>query len=94
MITPNVCVRKTDVLNDFRISFQCKFGSLCICFVNFLLIFVRLPTFGIFCVIYILVGFNHVCMVITRSFNVIGWRFIAISSQAIKLCEPLLHRYN
>ena len=71
----NVCVSGADVLTDFRILFLCQFGSLRVCSVKLLLVFDRESTFEIFYVIYILVGFSHVSMVITRPIKVLGWCF-------------------
>ena len=55
----------------------------CIYFVNFLLVFDFYLTFKLFYVVYILVGFNHVSMVMIRPYNGLGWRFPAISLWAI-----------
>ena len=75
IIIPNLCVRRADVLNDSRISFLCQFGSLRICFVRFLLVFYFQSTFGIVYAIYILVGFNHLYMVINCPLKGLGWSF-------------------
>ena len=91
MILPNACVSGNKLLNDLVISFLCQFGSLCICLVNFLLVFDIESVFKPFHVIHILVGFNHVYMVITSPSNGIDWRFPEISNMEIVLCEPLLY---
>ena len=64
------------------------------CFVKFLLVFDRKSTFQLIYVIYILVGFNHISMVIPHPYNELGLWFQYISNRAIISCEPLLHQYT
>ena len=64
------------------------------CFVKFLLVFDFKSTFQLIYVIYILVGFNHISMVIPHPYNGIGLWFPYISNRAIISCEPLLHQYT
>ena len=64
------------------------------CFVKFLLIFDCKSTFQLIYVIYIIVGFNHIYMVIPHPSNGIGLWFTDISNKEIISCEPLLHRYT
>ena len=64
------------------------------CFVNFLLIFDCKSMFQLIYVIYILVGFNHISMVIPHPYNGLGLWFPDISNRAIISCEPLLHWYT
>ena len=64
------------------------------CFVNFLLVFDRKYMFQIIYVIYILVGFNHISMVIHHPYNGLGLWFPYISNKAIISCEPLLQQYT
>ena len=64
------------------------------CFVKFLLVFDCKSTFQLIYVIYILVGFNHISMVIPHPSNGLGSCFPYISNRAIISCETLLHRYT
>ena len=64
------------------------------CFVKFLLVFVCKSTFQLIYIIYILVGFNHLSMVITNPYNGLDLCFPDISTRAMISCEPLLHWYN
>ena len=50
--------------------------------------------FQLIYVIYILVGFNHLPMVITHPYNGLGLYFLDISNMEIISCEPLLHQYT
>ena len=75
MIVLNVCASWADVLNNLGISLLCQFGILRICFVKFLLVFDSWLALKPFCIIYILAGFNHLCMVITWHLKRLGWRF-------------------
>ena len=43
--------------------------------------------------IYIIFSFNHVSMAVNYIFNLFGWSFPEISSQATISCEPLLNKY-
>ena len=94
IFTPNECVSGADILNYFGISFLCQFGSLRICFVNFLPVFDRQSMFKIFCLVYILVVFNHEYILIFCPLKGVGWQFTDIESQAIISCQPLLNRYT
>ena len=94
IIVPNACVSGVDVLNYSKISFVCQFGSLVICFVKFRIVFYCWLTLKLFYIIYILVGINHVSMVIIPPLNGLGWRFSEIFSLEIIPCEPLLHQYT
>ena len=53
------------------------------CFVKFLLVFDRKSMFQLIYVIYILVGFNHISMVIPHPYNGLGLWFPDISNRAI-----------
>ena len=64
------------------------------CFVKFLLVFYCKSTFQLIYVIYILVGFNHISMVIPYPSNGLGLWFPDISNREIISCEPLLHLYT
>ena len=64
------------------------------CFVKFLLVFDCKSTFQIIYFIYILVGFNHISMVIPHPYNGLGLWFPYIYNRAIISCEHLLHRYT
>ena len=59
-------------------------------FVKFLLIF---PRFN-WCMFLILIGFNHLTMVIICQFIGLSWRFKAIDTQAIISFEHSLHEYT
>ena len=50
--------------------------------------------FKLFYVIYILVGFNHLYMVINCLLNELGWFFPEITNMEIILCETLSRQYN
>ena len=63
-------------------------------FVKFLLVFDRHSKFQLIYVIYILVGFNHISMVIPHPYNGLVLLFPDISNRAIISCEHLLHRYT
>ena len=77
IVIPNVCVSGDYILNDSGISFLCKIWKYCICFIKFLLVFDYYLKFGLFYIIYILVGFNH--LLICPS-NGLGWIFTEISN--------------
>ena len=64
------------------------------CFVKFLLVFDCKCMFQLIYVIYILVGSNHISMVIPHPYNGLGLWFPDISNRAIISCEPLLHWYT
>ena len=64
------------------------------CFVKFLLVFDCKSMFQLIYFIYILVGFNHISMVIPHPYNGLGLWFPDISNRAIISCEPLLHQYT
>ena len=64
------------------------------CFVHFLLVSDCKSTFQIIYVIYILVGFNHISMVIPNQYNGLGLWFPDISNRAIISCEPFLNWYT
>ena len=59
-------------------------------FVEFLLVLDHYSTLELFCVIYILAGFNHFWMVTNCLIYGLGWRFWDISVLVIILCEPFL----
>ena len=63
------------------------------CFVKFLLVFDCKSTFQLIYILYILVGFNHISMVIPHPCNGLGLWFPDISNREIISCEPLLHQY-
>ena len=63
-------------------------------FVNFLLVFDCKSTFQLAYIIYILVGFNHISIVIPHPYNGLGFCFTDISNRAIISCEPLLNQYT
>ena len=64
------------------------------CFVKFLLVFDCKSTFQLIYVIHILVGFNHISMVIPPASNGLGFWFTYISNRAIISFEPLLYQYT
>ena len=66
----------------------------CIHFVKFLLVFDCWSTFKLFYIIDILIGFNHVSMMVNSPINGLVWRFPVISSKAFIFCEPLLNQYT
>ena len=64
------------------------------CFAKFLILFDPKSTFQLIYVIYILVGFNHISMVIPHPSNGLGLCFPYISNSEIVSCETLLYRYT
>ena len=64
------------------------------CFVKFLLVFDCKSTFQLIYVICILVGFNHLSMVIINPYNGLGLWFSYISNRAIKSCDTLLRLHG
>ena len=64
------------------------------CFVKFLLVFDRKSKFQLIYFIYILFWFNHLSMVITDPYNVLGLFFPYIPNGDIVSFEPLLHWYT
>ena len=94
IIIHNDCVSAADIFNEFGIQLLCKFGSLCIYFLKFLLVFYCYSTFELFYVIYILFGCNHISMLINPPIKGIDWRFSEIVTLAIISCEPSLNRYT
>ena len=60
-------------------------------FVKFLLVFDCKLMLELLFIIDILIGLNHVSMVICCPSNGLCWRFPAIFTQTIISCEPALH---
>ena len=89
------CVRQ----NGWRLERPWNFMPIsirkcCICFLKFLLVFDHWSMLENFYVIYVLVRFNHLYMKVKKCSDGLGWSFPEIFTQAIILCEPLLHWYN
>ena len=91
MIITNVYISGDDVFYGFVNFISVIIWKSIITFLEFLLVFDSDSTFEFFYVIYILVGFNHIYMVINIPFNELGWSFTPIVNQAIISFEPILN---
>ena len=76
--TPNECVRETGILNDSGIYFLSQFGSFVYVLLGSYLSLVVTQCSN-FYMLLILIGFNHLNMVINIPLNGLGCRFPVIA---------------